>query len=48
MMFQRGSIQTGGLPFPKLKARALINHTAQAAGEAPDFSTRIRTAAGLQ
>ena len=33
------------LPFPELKARALINAAAQAADRAPDFSRRIRLAA---
>jgi hypothetical protein len=42
LMFERGSIATGGLPFAELKKRALINPTAQAAGDAPDFSQRIR------
>jgi hypothetical protein len=42
LMFERGSIVTGGLPFAELKKRAHINPAAQAAGDAPDFSQRIR------
>jgi hypothetical protein len=44
MMFERGAIETGGLPFPELKARSLINPAAQAASDFPDFSARIRSA----
>lgn len=42
MMFERGQFATGGLAFRELKKRALINTAAQAANDAPDFSTRIR------
>ncbi len=42
LMYARRSIATAGLPFAELKARALINPAAQAADQAPDFSTRIR------
>jgi hypothetical protein len=42
MLFERGAIQTGGLPFAELKQRALIREAAQAANDAPDFSRRIR------
>ena len=44
MMFARGSLVTGGLPFPELKSRSLINTAAQAAGDASDFSESIRSA----
>jgi hypothetical protein len=42
MMFERGTIQTGGLPFAELKSRSLIDERAREADGAPDFSTRIR------
>ncbi len=42
MMFERGLLITDGLSFPDLKARALLNERARAAGDAPDFSARIR------
>jgi hypothetical protein len=42
LMFERHTIATDGLPFAKLKQRALINPAAQAANDAPDFSLRIR------
>jgi hypothetical protein len=42
MLYERGAIRTGGLPFPALKAQALINPAAQAANEDPDFSRKIR------
>ena len=42
MLFERGSLRTGGLPFSELKTRALINARARAAGDAADFSARIR------
>jgi hypothetical protein len=38
-------VLAGNLPFAELKAQALINKRAQEAGDAPDFSERIR--AGL-
>ena len=43
MMFARGLLVTGGLPFSELKARALINDRARAAAGTPDFSTGIRS-----
>ena len=46
MMFERGSLQAGGLAFPDLKARSLINDRARTANEAPDFSARIRAVSG--
>ncbi|HEY5743323.1 MAG TPA: DUF4105 domain-containing protein [Terrimicrobiaceae bacterium] len=43
LLFERGALATGGLPFAELKARALINDAAKAADAAPDFSRLIRT-----
>ena len=43
LMFERGALATGGLPFAELKARALINAAAKAADATPDFSRLIRT-----
>jgi hypothetical protein len=43
-LYRSGRIDTT-LPFPELRRRSLINEAAQAAGEAADFSERIR--AGL-
>jgi hypothetical protein len=45
LLFERGALATGGLPFAELKSRALINAAANAAGAAPDFPQHIR--AGL-
>jgi hypothetical protein len=42
LMYERKTIETGGLPFAHLKRRALINSAAQAANHAADFSARIR------
>ena len=42
MLYER-NVLAGNLPFAELKARALINKRAQEAGDAPDFSERIRT-----
>ncbi|WP_374313346.1 DUF4105 domain-containing protein [Dongia sp.] len=39
--YQHGRL-AGALPFDELKARAHINDAARAAGQAPDFSARIR------
>ena len=44
MLYERHAL-AGDLPFAELKAQALINGRAQEAGDAPDFSERIR--AGL-
>jgi hypothetical protein len=44
MLYERGLL-AGDLPFMELRAQALINKRAQEAGDAPDFSQRIR--AGL-
>jgi hypothetical protein len=42
LMYDRGRLVTGGLPFPELKQREHINPAAQAAGNSPDFSALIR------
>jgi hypothetical protein len=42
MMYERGTIVTGGLPLPALKEQAHINPAARAAGDSPDFSKLIR------
>jgi hypothetical protein len=42
LLYQRGRLVTGGLPFAALKAQAHINDAAKAADADPDFSGRIR------
>ena len=42
MMYEHGSLVTGGLTLPELKAQAHINPAARAAGDSPDFSSIIR------
>ena len=42
LLYERHRILTGGLPFPELKARSLIDARARAANDAPDFSKLIR------
>jgi hypothetical protein len=42
LLYDRGRLVTGGLPFPELKRREHINAAAQAAGQSPDFSALIR------
>jgi hypothetical protein len=42
LMYDRGRLVTGGLPFPELKQREHINPAARAAGSSPDFSALIR------
>ncbi len=42
LLYERGDLVTGALPFPALKARSLINPAARAAGNSPNFSTLIR------
>ena len=42
MLYERGDLATGNLPFAQLKEQAHINAAARAAGDAPDFSRRIR------
>jgi hypothetical protein len=42
LMYDRGRLVTGGLPFPELKQREHINAAAKAAGNSPDFSALIR------
>lgn len=44
MMFERGTIRTGGLEFGELKSRSLINSAARAIQDPADFSARIRAA----
>jgi hypothetical protein len=41
MLYERHAL-AGNLPFAELKERALINHRALDADDAPDFSERIR------
>jgi hypothetical protein len=42
LLYNRGRLVTGGLPFPELKQREHINAAAQAANLSPDFSSLIR------
>jgi Domain of unknown function (DUF4105) len=42
LLFERGALLTGGLPFSELKARSLINAVAKAADSKADFSRLIR------
>ena len=42
MMYEHGSLATGGLPLPALKEQAHINAAAKAADNSPDFSKLIR------
>jgi hypothetical protein len=42
MLFERGDLATGSLPFDQLKQQAHINAAARAANDAPDFSRHIR------
>lgn len=42
MLYERKLIATGGLSFPELKQRSLINERARAADEEPDFSRLVR------
>jgi hypothetical protein len=44
MLYEHHAL-AGALPFADLKARACINQRARAAGDAPDFSARIRAGA---
>ena len=44
MLFERGDLVSHGRSFAQLKAQSLINPLAQAAGDARDFSMRIRAA----
>jgi hypothetical protein len=44
MMYQRGALVTGGLPFSELKQRSRINDAAKAAGSDRNFSRLIREA----
>ena len=42
MLYERHLIATGGLSFPELKRRSLVNERAHAADKDPDFSRLIR------
>lgn len=42
MLYEHGQLASDGLPFEELKTRAHINAAARAAGDAADFSARIR------
>jgi hypothetical protein len=42
LLYSRGRLATGGLPFPELKQREHINAAARAADQSPDFSALIR------
>ena len=42
LLFSRGRLVSGGLPFAELKQRAHINEAAHMANQSPDFSTLIR------
>jgi hypothetical protein len=42
LLYDRGRLVTGGLPFPELKQREHINAVAHTANESPDFSALIR------
>ena len=42
LLYERHALTTEGLPFPELRAKALINSAAQAANASPDFSRLIR------
>ena len=43
-LYELGRLETAGLPFAELQRRSLVNPRAQAAGDAVDFSSRIRAA----
>ena len=42
LLYERGALNSAGLPFELLQKNALINSAAQAANDAPDFSRRVR------
>jgi Domain of unknown function (DUF4105) len=42
LLYERGRLVTGGLPFVELKQREHINPFAQTVGQSPDFSALIR------
>jgi len=42
LLYDRGRLVTGGLPFRELKESAHINTAAKAANQSPDFSALIR------
>lgn len=43
LLYDRGRLVTGGLPFPELKQREHINAAAHAVNQSPDFSVLIRS-----
>jgi len=43
LLYERGRLVTGGLPFPELKEREHINAAARAANRSSDFSALIRS-----
>ena len=43
LLYDRGRLAAGGLPFPELKQREHINAAGQAADHSPEFSALIRT-----
>lgn len=43
MLYERGALQTGGLPFPELKRRSLINGLVHDSPNAGNFSDLIRS-----
>jgi len=42
LLYERGRLATGGLPFPELKEREHINMAGKAADDSPDWSALIR------
>jgi hypothetical protein len=42
LLYDRGRLVTGGLPFPELKEREHINAAGQAADDSPDWSALVR------
>jgi hypothetical protein len=42
LLYDRGRLVSGGLPFPELKQREHINAAARSADGSPDFSALIR------
>jgi hypothetical protein len=42
LLYERGRLVTGGLPFPELKEREHINPYAHTVGQSADFSTLVR------
>lgn len=42
LIYERGNLVSGDLPFTELREKAFINAAAEAAHDDPDFSERIR------